>query len=809
MPSLPKTLDADLERLDSLVTAYQAKEVSLAEFKAYRVPMGVYEQRQNESYMARIRATGGRITPKQLLSLIAFARENNSNLLHITTRQEIQAHNLELPKVMPLLNAIKGVELSSKGGGGNTIRNIMASPTSGIDKDEIFDVSPAVEAVAEILLQEKDSYEMPRKVKLAFTSQKDPGYAAIADLGLQAQIRDGKRGFKVYVGGGLGAKPTVGHILYEFLPEEEILALVVGLKQFFNVNGNRKNRSQARLRFVFYKHGPEKASEMLKEYIDKARGSTPKFVYKEIPEEEQRPAVDYSPSVTLGDADRERFELWKKRYVTEQRQAGYSTIYVPFLNGNLPISDDGFREGLIKFLEFVQTFGQDTIRFTPQNMQLRNIKTEALPEVYQILNSFVPEVNLPVFINSITSCTGADTCRLGVCLSKGLVAKIRKRLLDSGLDLDRLSGNTLRISGCPNSCGQHLWADIGFSGRVLRNDRSYPAYKFYAGARIGQDPALALDIGSLAAYDAPTLVENILTDYLKNGANVPFRQYIQDKASQQGLNDYVIRFKTIPSFADDKNYYFDLGAETIFTREVLGKPECAAGLYDMLKVDYDSINQSLASFDTAADDAARNKLLGQVVFNSSRLLLVTRGLDPKNRNEVFDFFIKHFIKEGIVEPKFTFLVELARNDEQADFLGHEAEVRELAKTVSELYLSLDDTLQFKVKGKDQAPAEGAANGAAAPANGAAQANGAAAAAPADGAAGATFKDLRGVACPMNFVMTKLELAKLKVGDRLRIFLDEGQPIANVPRSVEGEGHKILGIEKMGNDNYYQVLIEKA
>jgi dissimilatory sulfite reductase (desulfoviridin) alpha/beta subunit len=266
----------DIEKFARLANGYQQQTVSSTEFKAFRVPMGVYEQRKNEVYMARIRATGGVIKPEQLLRVIDIAKENGSNLLHITTRAEVQILNLQLDKMENVLRQLQEAGLSTKGGGGNTVRNIIVSEFSGIDKGEVFDTTPYAIALANAVVPEPDSYLMPRKMKIAFSSNdKFIDYAGINDIGFVAQIKDGKRGFKVYIGGGAGSKPSVGWLWRDFLPAEDLYALVKAMKKFFIDHGNRKDKYKARIRFIFYKLGKEETFRLIDEYFEKEKEDSP------------------------------------------------------------------------------------------------------------------------------------------------------------------------------------------------------------------------------------------------------------------------------------------------------------------------------------------------------------------------------------------------------------------------------------------------------------------------------------------------------------------------------------------------------
>lgn len=789
MLKLPDTLPQDIARFDKLAKDYIQQKISATEFKAYRVPMGIYEQRKNEVYMARIRATGGVIRPSQLRSVFEIALKHRSNLLHITTREEIQIQNLDLQEVKPLLDELLAAGLATKGGGGNTVRNILVSVDSGVSEDEVFDTTPYAMALTSKVLSEPDSYRMPRKMKIAFSSNGKLGYAAVNDVGLVARIVDGKRGFLVYVGGGGGSRPTVGWKLFDFMPVENLYVLVEGMKAFFSDYGNRKNRSKARIRFIFYKLGAEKTLELIKEYYEKAKVSQPLLL--NVGEDDERPAFDYKQPDNLR-FDKDDYGLWRERYVSAQRQKGYNSITLPVFLGNISLDDVSKVESWKHLLEFIEQFGEYTIRFTPQNIRLRNIPDEALPELFTLISTISDEVTVPVIVNNMLSCTGSDTCRLGMCLSKGLARAIRKELLNRHLDLDRLGKVSIHISGCPNTCGQPLWADLGFIGKVLRNDHVYPAYQVLLAASRDENPRFGQVVGNVSARDVPGFVAELFDDFLTNaGQQADFRAYLNAEGHEKALQ-LIEKYKHIPSFEDDKNYYFDWGADQLFSVVKRGQAECAAGVFDMIKVDLEAINADRKKLETETDSTKINALLYEIVYSASRMLLVTRGLDPSTTDEVFDMFIKTFIEKGLVDSGYKNLVETAKAEKtNYNYILRKAEIQSLADAIIALYNNMDDSLQFKnVNTKIE---DGSMNK---------QEK-----AQVDESKPLRFKDLRGVACPMNFVRVKLELAAMPSGAILEIWLDDGQPIENVPRSAQGEGHTILSQEKE-SEGYWKVLIKK-
>lgn len=776
MYTLPATLSDDIKYFGSLVDEFIDGKLEPVKFKAIRVPMGIYEQRTDGTYMVRIRCAGGFITPVQLKKVAEIAHRHKSDLLHITTRQEIQIQNVDLGETLLILQNLKEIGLSPKGGGGNTVRNIMTSVNSGIARDEVFDVTPYAFNLTTKLLAEPDSFTLPRKFKIAFSnSNKDNGHAAFNDLGFIAQIRDGKRGFKVYMGGSLGLKPLVGFRLFDFAPEEDLFYIVDSAKKLFSRYGNRKNKHKARLRYVFYKLGKDEVFRLFFEIYNEIK-KLGDIVYRHKTFEFASPSLDFVPETVTSS----EYEKWKERYVVSQRQVGLWSIEVPLENGNINYKI------LEQIADFTAQFGDDVIRFSMrQNMHLRNIPTKYLGSVYNFLVKLKIDLHVPFLLNTLVACTGADTCRLGICLSKGASRALRKALDKSALPLDKLSDLRINISGCPNSCGQQMAADLGFYGKVGRNDRMYPAYHVVAGAVAGQNPKLAELIGEVSAFDLPDFTIDLLGLYLaKQDRYEAFNEYVEGEGKND-INNLLLKYRNIPDFRDDKNYYFDWDSDQIFSLTAKGVGECSAGLFDMIDVDLNTINITREKLEKETEKAHINELLYKLIFASSRMLLITRGAEPRNTGEVFDAFITRFIDVKLISSIYREIIETARYDEQYDFTEKKETVLGLSQAVINLYESMDDSLQFRLtehtnRQKDEEKPRQVTR---------------------------RNKDFRGVLCPMNFVKTKIELSTLQTGDILEILLDDGEPIENVPGSILGEGHQILDQKKI--NNYWVVTIMKG
>ena len=774
MYKIPRSLIADIQYNQSLIDKFKAGEISGGQLKSNRVPMGIYEQRQDGHYMLRIRCTGGLITPAQLRRVAEVGQQVHCSHIHITTRQEVQIHNVDINDATPALLSLQEVGLSTQGGGGNTVRNMLVNEQGGISDRQVFDPYPYAIELTTRLIAEKDSWSMPRKLKIAFDiNEEDANFSLVADLGLIPAWRNGQRGFKVYLGGSVASNPHKGWLVFDFLPEKDLFRAAKAAKNFFNLNGNRKNRHKARIRYIFYKNGEEETRKLyFEEYNKLINDASLDFEPAVLPVEYQVPT--FAPIVDESEA----FAAWKRRYVVKQTTGKGYALVIPFLHGNAS------PEVFAQIADFLDEFGNDVIRFTPrQNMQLRNIPEQYLPNVYQFFKGLGLSLDEPVIINNLTSCTGADTCRLGICLPKGLVKGIRKKLEKSGLDLDQIPDLKININGCSNSCAQNAWTDLGFSGRIGRvEDHPYPAYNVWA--RVHGKTELAESQGYLAAKDIPDFVVDYLGQYLAVKDQYESYDAFVRAEGAKVIKATIAKYKDVPSFDEDKNYYFDWGADEVFSLTSHGQAECSAGLFDIIELDQATIKEKQAALQQP--DADTEALLHDIVFHASRMLLVTRGADPRTDDEVYQNFETLFIEAGIVPTDFKAIVEKARKGES--LLADKEQVDALAAKVNELYASMDDSLQFKTvataspQQSEQPQAE-----------------------PASGRADVQ-RDFRGVACPMNFVKTKIVLSTMQSGQFLEILLDDGQPIQNVPGSVRQEGHEVLTTEKV--ENYWRVLIKK-
>ena len=826
MYRIPSTLNGDLDYTQSLIDQFKAGEIQAGQLKSNRVPMGIYEQRKNQHYMLRLRCAGGLVTPEQLAKIAFVGHQLSTSHLHVTTRQEIQIHNVDIEDAIPALKKLEKVGISSAGGGGNTVRNMMVDDRSGLTADEEFDVYPYVEELTSRLIAEKDSFTMPRKYKVAIdTSVATANYSYIADLGLQARIKDGQRGFRVLIAGSAASNAHTGWEVFDFLPEKDLYRAAKALKNWFHKYGNRRNRHKARMRYVFYKYGTEEAKRLyLEEFEELKKDGSIDFEAPALPLEHHKP--NFPPLKAPTD-----FETWKRRYAHKQTNAeglkeNLWYAYIPLRHGNN--STDFFAE----VAEYLGNYGNDVIRFTQkEQIQVRNIPEEYLTNIYAFFKKLgVYQIDYPVVVTNLTCCTGADTCRLGICLPKGAIDGIAKQLLNSNLNLDAIPDFELRMNGCTNICALATWGDLGFSGRVGRvGDAPYPAYTIWLPVKGKHE--IDLQQGYIAAKKIPAFVEDYLRDVIAEQAN--YADYY-DYVAKRGVNivkDLIAKYKEVAPYSEEPDTFFDFGDDERFSLIKYGKAECSAGLFDIIEIDQDTIREKRKEVEQLLsegkqDTAKIEKLLHDIVFSENRMLLVTRGLDPRTDDDVYNGFEKEFIAAGIIPQKFKILTDKARNNES--LIAEKPLIDELADLLNDLYQNMDDSLQFKLPAvqsptdfTDNTDSKGKSAGqknrsedeekSVSSMKSVGQKNTSeneekSSAGEPEAVSPDVKKDFRGVMCPMNFVKTKIALTPMQSGQILEILLDDGAPIENVPGSVKNEGHTILSTEKV--ENYWKVLIKK-
>jgi sulfite reductase (ferredoxin) len=767
----PPSVPEDLAAFERNVSEFKAGTISPTQFQVFRVPQGVYEQRESGTYMLRVRLPAGVVTPPQLRQLAAVARQFGDGVLHVTTRQDIQIHRVPVESIHAALVALAKVGLSTKGGGGNTVRNITGCANAGVCRNEAFDVTPHVIALTESLLPDPRSFQLPRKFKVAFSGcERDCAGATINDVGLVAKVRDGREGFALHVAGGLGASSRVADLLEEFVPAEQVPVAVEALKRVFDVHGNRKDRRKARLRFLVREIGLERLRELYREQREAVARERGAPVLRSLP----IPTIAEQSGTGVSPAD--GFEPWRAAAVRPQRQPGFNRVEIGLRLGDIPA------DRLEALADVVARHGERMLRGTQQqNLVLRWVPDAKLPALHRELQNLGLAAPLPAVLKRLVACTGAATCKLGLCLSRGLADAVANRLERHLDDLAAVGDLKLNISGCPNSCGRHPIADIGLHGAVRRVDgRPVPHYTIQLGGYVEEGRTqLATTVGTIPARNVPGFVAALVAAYRGSGLAPDFRAFVS--ASAALIARLVQEHQSVPGFTEDRNYYFDWSATELFSLAGRGPGECGAGVLDLIEADLRS-----------ATDAHEQRRWYETASFAARALLVVRGEQATTDTESFALFRKHFLETGLADSRFASLVEAGlaaagQSDRERVFGDRAGEVSALLEHVRELYRSMDGQLQFPKRSNV------AATPPATPATPAPEA-------PAD-----ATKDFRGVVCPLNYVKTSMALRPLKSGQTLAVLLDR-QGARNVPESAAKDGHEVLSVTPEGD--HFRVLIRK-
>jgi sulfite reductase (ferredoxin) len=772
---LPQDAQADLDRFGQEIAKFERGETSATEFRVFRVPRGVYEQRESDTYMLRARCPAGMVLPHQMRTLAAASKRYGNGVLHITTRQDVQVHRVLLKDIHPALVDLHAAGVSTKGGGGNTVRNITGCYAAGVCPDEVLDPTPYAVAVTERLLPDPLSYQLPRKYKIAFSGcARDCAGATINDVGFVASQRGNFRGFAVFVGGGMGAISRVGELLEEFIPAEEAHLTAEAVKRVFDLHGNRRNRHHARIRFLIEDIGLPRFRELYSAELQalRAAGAARLAVRPVAPPSPPHHADRIEPA-----AD---FEPWRKRYTTPQKHAGYFLVHIPLFLGD--IEADRFDQ----LSAVVAEHGEGVLRTTQrQNVVLRWIHEDTLPTVHQQLKTLGLAGLESALVSNMIACAGASTCRLGICLSRGLAKAIRGTLSTNDSNLEGLDALKINISGCPNSCGRHPLADIGLFGAARRaNGQLVPQYVVQLGGRVGVGKTrLAQGQRAIPARNVPALIVELLAAFVRSPYYPDFGRFADAEGSQ--IEQTVLpKYEAVPDFNEHKEYYIDWDASELFSLAGRGPGECGAGVFDLIEVDLDS-----------AREAIKNGRLLEATILAARALLVTRGEQAGSEADALELFSRMFLVEGLVEPSYGILIGIAKAALKTPSAKAALEPNVVAKflnRIEKLYAEMGTSLRFKPE-QAVAAAEQAAPVAVAPATGNAL--------PAEREA-----DFRGVICPLNYVKTKMVLASLKTGSVLSVLLDEPGS-RNVPASVEKDGHCVLSIRQ--EKQHWRVRIRKG
>ena len=589
-PGIIPHVEHEIERLEEESAAFQSGQREVAEFTPFRLRQGVYGQRQADVQMIRVKIPGGILTSEALESLGRVAEEYA--LLgkgHITTRENVQFHHIPLEQCPEVLRLLGAAGLSTREACGNTVRNVVGSPTAGVCPDEVFDPTPHLTAYVRFGVRHPITQGFPRKFKTAFTGcdSHDSVAAAIQDLTFVAQVREqsGARqlGFKVYVGGGTSIMPKLAKPLYEFVEEKDYLRVALAIWTVFNnADTLRKNRMMARIKVLIDRIGLDAFRELVDAELEGIGPIDPAPLMKA--EEVQREAPPPIDAVAASEAEANgggRYGRWYETNVMAQKQEGHFLVYVKPARGDL--SHSQFRA----LADIVRRYTGGRARTTQeQNLALRWVPEAHLRHVWQALDAIGLAEPGAHTITNVVSCPGTDSCKLGITASMGLSKAISEELdtWDGLLEDEGVQKLRIKISGCPNGCGLHHIANIGFHGAAVKgpDGQQIPAYELFLGGNYGDNRIEDSRIGAripkvkVPAKVAPRIVRDLAVYYKDNrSAGESFNSFL-DRVGLEEVTAVAAEAQRVAETAEaGADLYFDWERTNIYKLE-RGEGECAA-----------------------------------------------------------------------------------------------------------------------------------------------------------------------------------------------------------------------------------------
>jgi sulfite reductase beta subunit-like hemoprotein len=482
LPRFSKKEDIDtfVEKLE----AFERGELTVDQFRTFRLLRGVYGQRQTDVQMQRVKIPMGLVGTEQLDALADVADRYSRGYGHLTTRQNVQFHFVKMKDVEAMQLRLHEAGLTTRDACGNSVRNVTACELAEVCSGAAFDVTPYAESIVRQFLGHPMSGDLPRKFKIAFSGcGSDCAYGAIHDIGFIAKAENGERGFKIVAAGGLSTTPQSAVTLHEFIPAGEINRVAEAIVRLFHALGNRDNKHRARLKYVLRKLG---APAFLAKYAEyKSQVDAEALAEIKLPEYPAR-----APHAPVEDAFATPrlpgYLAWKSSSVVDQKQDGYAAVYVRLFLGDVN------SQQMRALGEILKRFGDGSARLTiDQNVLIPWVHQKSLPALFVALK----EVDLARTgihtARDVTSCPGAETCNLAVTASRQVAASIMERLEAKEVDaLAALGDTVIKVSGCPNSCGQHHIANIGFHGAAKTvGSTTYPVYQLHLGGTVDENGA--------------------------------------------------------------------------------------------------------------------------------------------------------------------------------------------------------------------------------------------------------------------------------------------------------------------------------
>ena len=660
-------VEKDIIDLEKKIRAFREGKIHDEKFRSLRLARGIYGQRQPGVQMIRIKLPFGKVTFKQLLRIADISDKYASSNLHLTTRQDIQIHYVSLDRTPQLWAELEQDDITLREACGNTVRNVTASPTAGIDPQELFDVSPYAHATFEYFLRNPVCQEMGRKFKISFSSSEaDTAFSYIHDIGVIPKINAaGERGFKVMLGGGLGAQPLLASIVEEFLPEDELIPYIEAIIRVFDRHGERNNRNKARLKYLIQTIG---LAEVLS-LAQAERTALKVKKYKVNRDAVPQPALpEEKIFADVAITNPFRYEQWLATNVFEQKQPGFYGVYIKVPVGDIP------SETARKLVAVLEPLVADEVRITQnQGLLLKFVRKEALPSLYNGLAGL--ELAAPGFdsLADVTTCPGTDTCNLGISNSMTLSRVLEDVIYNEYEDLIYNREIKIKISGCMNSCGQHGLAHIGFHGSSLKAGvKVLPSVQvLLGGGTVGDGVGRAAEkVIKVPAKRATHVLRAVLDDYKVNAIQDETFHAYYDRKTKDYFYQLLKPLADLTTLTDDE--FVDWGHQETFATAI-GVGECAGVVIDLVAtLLYESEEKFGWANEAFADGRWADAIYHayNIFVSSAKALLLDKNINTSTQTGVIKEFDNNYISTGEIKIDGTFsdlILQINKNEPSKEF----------------------------------------------------------------------------------------------------------------------------------------------
>ena len=630
----------DILDLNRRILLYKEGQLNEESFRSLRLARGVYGQRQPGVQMIRIKVPMGLLTFNQFRAILDVCDEYSTGKYHLTTRQDVQIHHVKLEDSPELWAKLEASDVTLREACGNTVRNVTASPLAGLDPEEPFNVLPWADALWRFFLRNPICQEMGRKFKVSFSSSEaDTGLGVMHDLGVIPVVnQQGEPGFKLLVGGGLGAQPAPADVLHEWVPTHELIPISEAILRVFDREGERAKRQKARFKFLYQNLGREALLAAIEHERAMPSGT--------FPEVQQKEHVPSDPEMIEHVAAPEGHEVWRKANVLPQKQPGRFAVGV-----RVPLGDETTARTR-ELLDALGPYTSNQVRITQsQDLLLPDVVEDNLPIVHHILKAQGWDALGFQSGLDVTSCPGTDTCNLAISNSTHLSTVLEHTLEEEFPHLMMDREFSIKISGCMNACGQHSLASFGLHGSSMRrNGATMPAMQILVGGgrRANGEWSFGKKILKLPTKHVPDALRTVLID---------FEQHQQE---EETFADYFLRVgdryhynllqQHVEGESDD--LFVDWGSDQAFKPEI-GVGECAGVVIDLVST---LLFEAREKLDLGLEAMVEQRW-GHAIYHAyaaqiagAKALLVRDGHKTNTYADILASFDREFVATGTFDP---------------------------------------------------------------------------------------------------------------------------------------------------------------